>query len=403
MIRLGLYVHVPFCQYKCDYCAFYSIPLKETTSSRLTPPLVQTYLQGMKDEITQRQKDAPQGVSSLFIGGGTPTVLTPTRLEYLLRILHEGFGMSDGMEKTVESNPGTLSSEKLAVLQRYGINRISLGAQSFSDAILARIGRIHRSAEIREAVSLIRASGCQNLNLDLMFGLPGQTLKVWQESVVEALSLSPEHISLYALSLEEGTPLARRYSGEWKSLGLPARGPDPEESTLEVLPDDDLQADMYEWAVERLKASGYTHYEVSNFALPGRECQHNLAIWRGREYVGLGPGAVSCINGTRWKNSENVLKYEKLLGNGEYPSAAEDTERLSSRQLMAERMVLGLRLQEGVNIIAFREDFGVDMRDIYPEVLERYLRQGILRIRNGYLCLDPRYIFIGNAILRDFV
>lgn len=387
--RPGLYVHVPFCLRKCDYCAFYSIPSPE-------PGLTEAYLTGLAEEVLLRRRDAPEGVSSLFVGGGTPTALPAEGLKRMFEILGRSFRLVEGSEQSVEANPGTLSPEKLRLLRRVGINRISLGAQSFSDQLLRSLGRIHRVEEINKGVRMARAAGFSNLNLDLMFGLPDQTLKLWQNTLQEAVALTPEHLSLYALSLEEGTPLAKRYASP------SVRPADPSPPFL-PFPDDDLQADMYDWAGEYLEKAGYLHYEVSNFALPGRECRHNLAVWRGEEYLGLGPGAVSTLSGVRWRNVEDVAGYAKYLAQGHLPLSPEGTEVLSPRERRGERLILGLRLKEGVSLSAFRSDFGSDLRDIYAEALERYLRQGVLVWAEGFLRLNPKYAFVANSILKDFV
>ncbi|MDI6812452.1 MAG: radical SAM family heme chaperone HemW [Desulfitobacteriaceae bacterium] len=379
----GLYVHVPFCLQKCAYCAFYSVPLADVHGVGT----VKDYFEGLAAEIRLRQQDTPLGVSSLFIGGGTPTALAPEGLERLLKMLVFTF---EDIEATSEANPGTITPEKLRILRQYGIHRISLGAQSFSDQLLRESGRIHNAEAIREAVRLIRLGGFSNLNLDLMFGLPGQDMKTWQESIEEALRLGPEHLSLYALSLEAGTPLAKRYPlGQGKTS-----------SRMPHLPDDDEQADMYEWAVECLVRAGYIHYEVSNFALPGKKCRHNLEIWRGRDYLGLGPGAVSTLGGVRWRNLENVAVYGQCLRNGELPLT--EVEHLSERERMTERLMLGLRLSEGVSLEGFKQEFGQDLRDIYKDVLETYLQQKLLSIEENHLRLNPQYIFTANAILQAF-
>ncbi|KJR49388.1 hypothetical protein UF75_0228 [Desulfosporosinus sp. I2] len=346
------------------------------------------YLEGLEVEISKRQKDAPQGVSSLFIGGGTPTALKEVELEQLLGMINSFFAMNLGTEKTVEGNPGTLSVEKITILRRYGINRFSLGVQSFEDRLLRAVGRAHTAEQAREAIRRLREAGFKNINLDLMFGLPGQDMAFWQASVEEALSYTPEHLSLYGLMLEEGTPLYVRYR-------------EIKESEKDRL--DDLQAEMYEWAVVRLKKAGYRQYETSNFALPGFECQHNLGYWRGEDYLGLGPGGVSCLGRERWKNIEDVHSYSNLLLNGQSPMDEEGKEALSLRECMAERMILGLRLDEGVNLISFQNDFGADLRDIYRDVLERYNYGDVFVFQGDYLRLNPRYAFVANTILQEFV
>ena len=385
----SLYVHVPFCIQKCEYCAFYSQALTDTPRE-----LISLYLEGLEVEISKRQKDAPQGVSSLFIGGGTPTALKEVELEQLLGMINSFFTMNLGIEKTVEGNPGTLSDEKITILRRYGINRFSLGVKSFEDRLLRAVGRAHTARQAREAILRLREAGFKNINLDLMFGLPGQDMELWQASVEEALSYTPEHLSLYGLMLEEGTPLYARYR-EIKAS--------EKDRLVDQLPDDDLQAEMYEWAAVRLKKAGFRQYETSNFALPGFECQHNLGYWRGEDYLGLGPGGVSCLERVRWKNIEDVRSYSNLLSNGQSPMDEEGKEALSLRECMAERMILGLRLDEGVNLISFQNDFGADLRDIYRNVLERYNSGDVFVFQGDYLRLNPRYAFVANTILQEFV
>lgn len=387
----SLYIHVPFCIQKCDYCAFYSHSLVDSPED-----LISVYLEGLEVEMTKRQKDAPQGVSSLFIGGGTPTALKAVELERLMKMIHRCFPMNEGAEKTVEGNPGTLTDEKLTILRRYGINRFSLGVQAFDDSLLSAVGRIHTARQAREAIGRLRSAGFDNLNLDLMFGLPGQDMILWQATLEEALSYSPEHLSLYGLMLEEDTPLYERCAQVTNNQTENAL-------QLDLLPDDDLQADMHEWAVERLKQEGYRQYETSNFARPGYDCRHNLGYWRGADYLGLGPGAVSCLNKVRWKNVEDVRVYENCLQSGQSPIDEAGEEVLTLRERMAERMILGLRLEEGVDFILFRNDFGEDLRDIYRDVLEHYKDKDVFVADNDYLRLNPKYSFIANSILRDFV
>ncbi|MHB8075446.1 coproporphyrinogen-III oxidase family protein [Desulfosporosinus fructosivorans] len=414
----SLYIHVPFCIRKCDYCAFYSHSLVNSPKD-----LIAVYLEGLEVEMVKRQKDAPQGVSSLFIGGGTPTALQDSDLECLMDLIHRHFRLDPEAEQTMEGNPGTITTSKLNILRRYGINRFSLGVQAFDDKLLSAVGRMHTAQEARDAIGRLRATGFNNLNLDLMFGLPSQDMGTWQATVEEALSYSPEHLSLYGLMLEEGTPLHSRYNvgaidetdetdeidktdetdETDKEQKLESRCGLTENVQCETLPDDDLQAEMHDWAVKRLKQAGYTNYETSNFALPHYECRHNLGYWRGKNYLGLGPGGVSCLNRVRWKNIEEVRTYQSRLDNGQDPMDESGQEALSLQECMAERMILGLRLEEGVNLTLFRNDFGVNLRDIYRDVLERYRNKDVLIFQGDYLRLNPKYSFVANSILEEFV
>ncbi len=379
------------------------------------------YLEGLEIEMEKRKKDAPQGVSSLFIGGGTPTSLKDEDLERLMEMIDRHFRLNPKAENTVEGNPGTITAAKLSCLRRYGINRFSLGVQAFDDKLLKVVGRMHTAHEAREAIRRLRAAGLENINLDLMFGLPAQDMAIWQATIEEALSYSPEHLSLYGLMLEEGTPLYSRYKEglidetdetdkmvktgdkrnsktDFKSRCGPAK-----DNQRERLPDDDLQAEMHEWAVERLKRAGYSHYETSNFARPGYECRHNLGYWRGDDYIGLGPGGVTCLNRVRWKNIEEVRTYQSRLQKGQEPVDEAGQEALTLRECMAERVILGLRLEEGVNLTSFRNDFGVDLRDIYGDVLERYKNKNVFVFKGEYLCLNSKYSFVANSVLQEFI
>lgn len=375
----SLYVHVPFCIRKCDYCAFYSVPLHETNSK------VRTYLQGLKKEIELRREDAPEGVSSLFVGGGTPTSLNDEELQIFFALLKQGFNIPETVEQTIEGNPGTLTREKLRIIREAGINRISLGVQAMNDALLRKIGRIHTVQDVREGMRLVREAGFRNLNLDLMFGLPGQSLSDWQESLKEAVKLDPEHLSIYGLMIEEETPLAHN------------------QRLLDVLPNDDLQAEMYNWTRSYLSEEGYLHYETSNFARPGFECQHNLGYWLGQDYLGLGPGAVSFSHLIRSKNREDIDCYVQDLEENKLPVEPEEVEHLSEHERMAERIILGLRLSQGVRLDSFRQEFNQDIRDIFPGVLERYIRLNVLSLNEDTLKLNPDYWFVANSVLQEFV
>lgn len=412
----SLYVHVPFCIQKCDYCAFYSHSLVHSPQD-----LISSYLEGLEIEMEKRKKDAYQGVSSLFIGGGTPTSLEDRDLEHLMEMINRHFRLNPEAENTVEGNPGTITTSKLTCLRSYGINRFSLGVQTFNDKLLKAVGRMHTAEDAREAIGHLRTAGFENLNLDLMFGLPTQDMAMWQASLEEALSFCPEHLSLYGLMLEKGTPLYERYNegsddrkdridrsnktDRIERVKVKAKSQCSSAGKVQGdwLPDDDLQAEMHDWAVNRLKQAGYMHYETSNFAHRGYECQHNLGYWRGKDYLGLGPGGVSCLNGVRWKNIEEVRIYQSRLSIGRDPIDEAGQEVLSLHERMAERMILGLRLEEGVNLTSFRNDFGVDLRDIYRDVLERYKHVDIFMFQGEYIRLNEKYSFVANSILQDFV
>ncbi|MGI6451611.1 MAG: radical SAM family heme chaperone HemW [Desulfitobacteriia bacterium] len=451
----SLYIHVPFCLRKCAYCAFYSIPL---TGCR--EDLKALCLQAVTKEIKLRSKEAQEGVSSLFLGGGTPTALEPRELDSLLSAIHKNFSFripqstaspAEGLEaqqkedpdrnskqsvlaqsiqlsaggkekelkkccreksaakppkqtveKTVEANPGTLTKEKLTALVSYGINRISLGAQSFNDRMLTQIGRIHNTEDIWQSVRLIRQAGIHNLNLDLIFGLPGQTLADWQDTLRRAVELEPEHLSLYALTIEEGTPLGRMY-GSYHGQGNQETDSQTKNRTsgLPLLPDDDLQADMYEWAAGFLQEQGYQHYEISNFARAGFQCRHNLAYWQSEEYLGLGPGAVSCLRGIRTRNSEDLKIYEKLICSGREAFDPAATEILTREQLISEYMMLALRTAAGVDLAAFTDKFGQSVQDIYSSKLVKYMDREILLLDRGRLKVHPNYYFVINSLLED--
>jgi len=382
----SLYVHIPFCQNKCDYCSFFSVPV-------LTSDLLDGYLHGIKKEIALRQMEAPEGVSSLFLGGGTPTALSAEELNRLLKAIHEQYifnsKSSMDIEKTTEANPGTFKPEKLDVLRLYGINRISLGAQSFNDNLLKRIGRIHTVEDIGNSIKMIRKSGIKNLNLDLMFGLPGQTLFEWKDTLKKAVTLTPEHLSLYALTVEPGTPLSLR-------TGFKSENRD-------YLPDDDLQADMYAWAANFLGEQGYCHYEISNYARPGFECRHNYSTWQGEDYIGLGPGAVSCLCGVRSKNMEDICGYIEKLESGIKPIDITQTEILTVAQRISEYVMLGFRTLDGIDTGLFAVKFGEEFQDIYGQILTDYLKRGILQQENGRIRVDPSYYFILNSIVREFI
>ncbi len=382
-MALGLYLHIPFCKAKCSYCDFASVPGR--------PEWYAPYADAICAEIAgapARFPDIPAEQlppQTVYIGGGTPSVLPVPLLERILRALQEAFPLPADAEISLEANPGTVEPEGLRRLRALGINRLSIGVQSFRDAELRLLGRVHDTEQARQAIRWARRAGFDNLNLDLIFGLPGQSLEDWKQSLEEALSFAPQHISLYALSVEEGTPLARMI----------------EEGTLPA-PDDDRMADMYTWAEERLAQAGYLHYEISNWAVPGCMCRHNLGTWRNEPYLGFGCAAHSHLGRRRWWNVRDPLAYIQRIEAGRSPMEGE--EILSEEVDMAETMMLGLRLvQEGIEVKRFRRRFGRTPAEVYPEALSQLSAQGLIEVLPERVRLTARGRLLGNRVFAQFL
>ena len=390
----SLYIHVPFCQSKCSYCGFYSFVPNNGIK------WVKLWLRALELEIQRRELQLP--MASLFIGGGTPTMLAPEDLAALFALLERSFIWQPAhreteVEKTIEANPGTLDEVKIQTLRDGGINRISLGVQSFDDNLLARLGRCHVCADTYRSVEQLRRAGYKNINFDLMFGLPGQTLAIWQDTLRRAVDLGPTHLSLYALSLEPGTPLAKGMAERQISAFEPQTSELPDQ-VFDL--DDDQQADMYAWAVDYLKQQGYGRYEISNFCREGYRCRHNWATWQGENYWGLGPGAVSTIDGVRTQNAELPL-YNYRLKHGQSPYL--EKEILSWRQCVSEYVFLHLRTEEGIDRRDFGQRFGVALEDIFGPIITKYIEKNVLRDNGDRLALEPAFFFTANTVLSDFM
>jgi oxygen-independent coproporphyrinogen III oxidase len=376
---IGLYIHVPFCIRKCLYCDFTSYPVSKTA--------VADYLGSLVKEINlygAALGDEEKSISSLFFGGGTPTCLPAGALKMILDELRYSFSLLEGCEITVEANPGTVDAAGLETLLKAGANRLSLGVQSFNDGLLGVLGRVHSSAQALEAVRLARTAGFANLNLDFIFGIPGQTLSDWQKTLAQAAALGPEHIAAYGLQLEEGTPLAQGVSrGEICACA------------------EDLELTMYQHTVEYLNTNGYKQYEISNFARPGRECAHNLVYWLNKPYLGLGPAAHSFIGGERFSNVTALDRYSQRLSEGEFP--VEAREKMTVEAEMAETMFLGLRLTAGVDLNLFHGRFGRRAEDVYTQEIEGLLKNGLVEINGGFLHLSGKGLPLANVVFREFV
>ena len=369
MPPLGLYVHVPFCARKCAYCDFASWPGRENDMPR--------YADAVCAEIARRAAECGHpAADTVFFGGGTPSLLPPALFRQLARALRTHFDIAPDAEWTVECNPGTLTQPFADTLAAGGVNRISLGMQATQPALLRRLNRIHDMDGVRQAVSIARAAGIQRLSLDLMLGLPGQTMADWRDTLDAALSLAPQHISCYALIVEEGTPLAAQL----------ARG----EITL---PGEDAERAMYGAARDILRAHGFHQYEISNFALPGEECRHNANCWRREDYLGFGCAAHSLWRNTRRANPAELAAY--LRGD------APETEQISPDDAMFESLMLGLRLTQGMDEADFARRHGRALWDVYGARLAPALRDGRLMRQDGHLLLTEHGMDVMNSVLVD--
>ena len=395
-MKIGLYIHIPFCKRKCPYCDFNSYAGLDA--------LQIPYVEALTAEMSWLARQREWQVNTVFIGGGTPTVLPLSLLTQVLNAVQARFQVPAGAEITVEANPGTVDETYLAGLRAAGVNRLSLGVQSFHDDELRLLGRIHTAAESKAAFRAARRAGFQNVNLDLIYGLPEQPLERWRVTLEQALSLSPEHLSLYCLTVEEGTPFA-----EWVARGDLAQ------------PDDDLAAEMYELAGEMLKAD-YFHYEVSNWARRTMSdpqftichshfiCQHNVVYWRNEAYLGLGAGAHSSWEGRRWHNQLSPRSYVARMaaqGKGDAlweSPVVEGVEVIGESLAMGETMMLGLRLlEEGVPLARFSERFGRSLLDVYRDEVAVLQGEGLLEQGPECVRLTRRGWLLGNQVFARFL
>lgn len=363
MTKTSLYIHIPFCASKCAYCDFNSLVAPEDARER--------YVQALFKEIGRTGGLHNERVfTSVYFGGGTPTFLSPQRLCQILTEVQRSYHISSRAEITTEANPGTVTAEGLAMMREVGFNRLSFGVQSFNDRELRLLGRIHDAAQARRAIAEARAAGFTNLSLDLINSLPGQTLGQWEETLLEALSLRPEHLSCYGLMIEDGTPLSRRVAmGEIEPL------------------DDETAIGIYELTHALCTAAGYDHYEISNFARPGYTCHHNENYWNNGEYVGLGAGACSYLNGYRLKYETSPDKWTERVLAGLQPSLVEK-EALDDAQRAGESLMLALRTAKGLDLKAFAAEFGVDTTR-FEMRHKALIESGLALPIEGRLALDP--------------
>lgn len=372
---MELYIHIPFCVRKCLYCDFLSFPCLAGEKT--------AYLEALHQEILCCGRGREDGlVTSVFVGGGTPSLLTGDEMEGLFGTLRQQFVFAEDAEITMEANPGTLTEEKLEGYKKAGINRLSIGCQSVHDNELKKLGRIHRFADFTESFAMARKAGFTNINVDLMSALPDQTLASWEECLCRIMDLGPEHISAYSLIIEEGTPFYEQ------------------QDTLS-LPDEDTERRMYERTRELLREGGYEQYEISNYARPGFACRHNIGYWDQTPYLGLGLGASSYIDEVRYKNTPDMKEYLCQAKTGRFLREEEDT--LTRENRMEECMFLGLRMTRGVSFAEFQEKFGVPMESVYGETIEHFVREKLLTIRENRVCLTEKGMDLANTVMAEFL
>ena len=373
MTPAGIYIHIPFCKSRCSYCDF-ATGLYQTQ-------LAERYVQALIVDLnTTRAGELPLDVDTIYLGGGTPSMLSPNQIERILKAVQRRFNIASNAEVTIEINPGSVTKAKLNQFRDLGINRASFGAQTFDDSELARLGRSHNSSDTLRTFEHLRDAGFQNISFDLIAGLPGQAMSQWQNNVERSLELKPEHLSFYLLEVHPNTPLAQHIE----------RGIQPK-------PDDDLAAEMYEWMLERACDAGYEHYEISNLCLPGFESRHNRKYWTGDAYYGFGCSAHS-FDGRRlrWPNERDVARYVEAIENKLTP-IVEETQ-LSQSELRAEAVFLGMRLMRGVDTHEYQQAFGVDLLTEHKEDLGRFSEAGLIEFDGDVLRLTRAGALMSNEV-----
>ncbi|HEK9989312.1 TPA: oxygen-independent coproporphyrinogen III oxidase [Streptococcus equi subsp. zooepidemicus] len=366
------YVHIPFCTQICYYCDFSKVFIKNQP--------VDAYLEALIKEFESYQINS---LKTLYIGGGTPTAITAKQLDYLLSHLQQHLQLDQLEEFTIEANPGDLTEDKIAVLRQSAVNRISLGVQTFNDKQLKQIGRSHTEAQIYTTIASLKEAGFQNMSIDLIYALPGQTIQQVKENVAKALALDIPHLSLYSLILEHHTVFMNKMR----------RG-------KLHLPTEDLEAEMFEYIISEMEASGFEHYEISNFTKPGFESRHNLMYWNNDEYFGCGAGASGYLNGIRYRNRVPIQHYLKAVADG---NARLSEEVLTKEEMMEEELFLGLRKKSGVSVSRFQEKFGLSFESRYGPVVRELQAQGLLVKDKDFVRMTKKGLFLGDSVAEKFI
>jgi len=370
----GIYIHIPFCKKKCQYCDFNSFEYKDE--------MVDQYVEALCSEISM-YKDTNTVVKTVFLGGGTPSVLSVLQLRQIVAALTESFDMDHVEEFTIEMNPDTVEEALTSALRELGINRVSMGLQSSDDDMLKVLGRLHDYETFEKAYDLLRQAGIENINIDLMFGLPNQSLDLWCETVKKVIDLRPEHVSAYSLKVEEGTPFFKL-----------------NEEGLLHLPTEDEDREMYHYIVEALGAVGLNQYEISNFSKKDHESQHNLIYWKNENYVGLGLGAHGSLDGRRYANVTALKDYHSMVVEGKKPIESETY--IDEKEHLFETIMLGLRLNDGILIDQINNRYDIDLLEYHKDIIDDFVVKGLLVVDKGYMKLTKQGFDVSNSVMMAF-
>ncbi|MFP4697884.1 MAG: radical SAM family heme chaperone HemW [Eubacteriales bacterium] len=376
MIPLSIYIHIPFCIKKCYYCDFLSFPSTKNEQKY--------YVEALIKEINSTNKDVEYSVISIFIGGGTPSIISKELIKKIIQSIKDNYNVSNDVEITIEVNPGTVDKDKLETYKQIGINRLSIGLQSTDNELLSALGRIHNYEEFLDSYYMAKDAGFKNINIDLMFGLPNQNIIKWENTLDKIIKLNPTHISCYSLIVEGGTLLSDLFeSGKLKEL------------------DEEIERQMYHLAISKLKKARFKQYEISNFSKEGYKCKHNLSYWIGREYLGIGLGASSYIKGVRYKNTEDIKYYIKNVLH--LNKIRENKNIIIKKQKMEEYMFLGLRLTQGVSKKEFLKRFNMHIEEIYKNTIYDLKDNNLIKVSNDNISLTSKGIDLSNYVFTQFL
>lgn len=378
MKNLGIYIHIPFCKQKCNYCDFYSLKWNDESENKFIEAIINE-INNYKEKLHDNYK-----VDTIFFGGGTPTIVKPENLKRIIEHLSKILEIDKNSEISMEANPNTLTSEKLKAYKEIGINRLSIGIQSLNDEILKNIGRLHNSIEALEAIDRAKMTGFENINSDIMFNIPGQSIKDIEDTVSKIIGKGVKHISFYSLKLEKGTPMYVM-----------------EKNHKIIMPDEDIEREMYYVGREVMEKNNLFQYEISNFAQKGFECKHNLKYWNQEEYIGLGPSAHSFLNNKRYSNPSDLKLYCENSNLNNFERIIH--EELNNDDLMFEYIMLKLRLTEGLNVNEFKNKFVVDFNETYKLQIDFLMKNNLIELNNDYIILTKKGMDVSNYVIEEFM